>query len=146
MNDPIPHHNHNPKTFSTIKLQMFDVEMIPLPPGTMARPRPANRPRKFSEGSDKVTLQIFEVEAIPLPPGTKATPRPTGLERPTPEELDAQPEQIQIDPNYMALIQKNKGWWIGWIEQIAGVNAQEKTREQLLESLQVALREALKME
>lgn len=26
---------------------------------------------------------------------------------------------------YTALIQENNGWWIGWIEEILGVNCQE---------------------
>ncbi len=30
---------------------------------------------------------------------------------------------------YTALIQQRKDWWIGWIEEIPGVNCQEKTRE-----------------
>ncbi len=30
---------------------------------------------------------------------------------------------------YTALIQQRKDWWIGWIEEIPGVNCQDKTRE-----------------
>jgi hypothetical protein len=33
--------------------------------------------------------------------------------------------------------------WIGWIEEVPGVNCQEPTREALLESLRVTLTEAL---
>ena len=33
--------------------------------------------------------------------------------------------------------------WIGWIEEVPGVNCQEATRESLLESLRVTLAEAL---
>ena len=36
-------------------------------------------------------------------------------------------------------------WWIGWIEEVPGVNCQERTREELLESLRVTLGEALEM-
>ena len=28
---------------------------------------------------------------------------------------------------YIAVIQKDEGWWIGWIQEIAGVNGQERT-------------------
>jgi predicted RNase H-like HicB family nuclease len=44
---------------------------------------------------------------------------------------------------YTAVIKQDKDWWIGWIEEIPGVNCQEKTREQLLESLRETLLEAL---
>ncbi len=47
-------------------------------------------------------------------------------------------------PNtYTAVTKKDGEWWIGWIEEIPGVNCQERTREELLESLKVTLREAL---
>jgi predicted RNase H-like HicB family nuclease len=44
---------------------------------------------------------------------------------------------------YTAVLKKSGAWWIGWIEEVPGVNCQEATREQLLESLRIALREAL---
>lgn len=34
-------------------------------------------------------------------------------------------------------------WWMGWIEEVPGVNCQEKTYEELKETLEVTLREAL---
>ena len=47
-------------------------------------------------------------------------------------------------PNTYTAIVKNEGdWWIGWIEEIPGVNCQEKTREELLDSLRHTLGEAL---
>ena len=47
-------------------------------------------------------------------------------------------------PNrYTALIKQDGDWWIGWILEIPGVNCQEKTREELLETLKVTLIEAL---
>ena len=46
--------------------------------------------------------------------------------------------------NTYTAITKNDGeWWIGWIQEIPGVNCQERTREELLESLKVTLKEAL---
>ncbi len=44
---------------------------------------------------------------------------------------------------YRAVIKKDAGWWIGWIEEIPGVNCQEATREELIETLRITLREAL---
>jgi len=50
-----------------------------------------------------------------------------------------------VNTEYTAIIKQDDGWWIGWIEEVPGVNGQEKTRQALLESLKVALAEALKM-
>jgi predicted RNase H-like HicB family nuclease len=47
--------------------------------------------------------------------------------------------------NYMAVIQKHGKWWIGWIEEVPGVNSQGRTRKKLLENLRDALDEALEM-
>lgn len=44
---------------------------------------------------------------------------------------------------YTAVIKQEGDWWIGWIEEVPGVNCQERTHEELTESLQVTLREAL---
>lgn len=44
---------------------------------------------------------------------------------------------------YTAVIRQNGPWWIGWVEEVPGVNAQEQSREALLESLREVLREAL---
>ncbi|NJK60310.1 MAG: type II toxin-antitoxin system HicB family antitoxin [Oscillatoriales cyanobacterium SM2_1_8] len=45
--------------------------------------------------------------------------------------------------NYTAVMKQDAGWWIGWIEEVPGVNCQEATRDELIESLRVTLREAL---
>jgi predicted RNase H-like HicB family nuclease len=47
--------------------------------------------------------------------------------------------------NYTALIQRDGPWWVGWIEEIPGVNSQGATREELLENLHSALHEAIEM-
>jgi predicted RNase H-like HicB family nuclease len=47
--------------------------------------------------------------------------------------------------NYTAVIQQNELWWIGWIEEIPGVNSQGETREELITNLRSALSEALEM-
>ena len=46
---------------------------------------------------------------------------------------------------YTAVIQKNGKWWIGWVEEIPGVNSQGKTRQELLDNLRDALEEMLEM-
>lgn len=47
--------------------------------------------------------------------------------------------------SYTAVIQQHGEWWIGWIEEVAGVNSQGKTREELLDNLRDALEEALEL-
>lgn len=46
---------------------------------------------------------------------------------------------------YKAVVKQEGDWWIGWIEEVPGVNCQEATREELLESLKITLREALEL-
>jgi len=49
-----------------------------------------------------------------------------------------------MNSQYTAVIKKDGDWWIGWIEEIPGVNCQEKTKVELLKSLKITLKEALK--
>jgi predicted RNase H-like HicB family nuclease len=44
---------------------------------------------------------------------------------------------------YRAIIKKSGDWWIGWLIDLPGVNAQEKTREELLESLKIGAQDML---
>jgi predicted RNase H-like HicB family nuclease len=46
---------------------------------------------------------------------------------------------------YTAVIKRDGDWWIGWVEEVPGVNCQEATREELVESLRVTLREMLEL-
>lgn len=48
-----------------------------------------------------------------------------------------------MEERYTAVIKPSGDWWIGWIEEVPGVNCQEQTKEELLETLKVTLREAL---
>ena len=47
---------------------------------------------------------------------------------------------------YTAQIQHRGEWWIGWVREIPGVNCQERSREELLETLKITLLEALEFE
>jgi len=44
---------------------------------------------------------------------------------------------------FRAIIKKSGNWWIGWLIDLPGVNAQEKTREELLESLKIGAEDML---
>ena len=48
-----------------------------------------------------------------------------------------------MSTKYTAVVKEADGCWIGWIEEVPGVNCQEATREELIESLKTTLREAL---
>ncbi|NNM66502.1 MAG: type II toxin-antitoxin system HicB family antitoxin [Spirochaetales bacterium] len=44
---------------------------------------------------------------------------------------------------YTAVVKDLGDAWIGWIEEVPGVNCQEATYDELLKSLSVTLREAI---
>ena len=44
---------------------------------------------------------------------------------------------------YTAVMKEEGDWWVGWIEEVPGVNCQEPTREALIETLKITLTEAL---
>ena len=48
-----------------------------------------------------------------------------------------------MDNMYTAVIKEEGGWWIGWIEELPGVNCQEPSKLELIETLKVTLREAI---
>jgi predicted RNase H-like HicB family nuclease len=50
-----------------------------------------------------------------------------------------------MNQTYTAVVKQDGEWWIGWIEEVPGVNCQERTRGELLDSLRVTLGEALEM-
>lgn len=48
-----------------------------------------------------------------------------------------------MNTQYTAVVKQQTDCWIGWIEEVPGVNCQEPTRKELLKTLRVTLREAL---
>ncbi len=48
-----------------------------------------------------------------------------------------------MNATYTAVVQQDGDWWIGWVEEVPGVNSQGMTREELLENLRDALWEAI---
>lgn len=46
---------------------------------------------------------------------------------------------------YTAVVKHEGDWWIGWIEEVPGVNCQERSRDALLESLRATLAEAIEL-
>jgi predicted RNase H-like HicB family nuclease len=50
-----------------------------------------------------------------------------------------------LPASYTAVVQESGEWWIGWVEEIPGVNSEGATREELLDNLRDALEEALEM-
>ena len=50
-----------------------------------------------------------------------------------------------MDQHFTVVVKQDGAWWIGWVEEVPGVNCQERTRDDLLETLRVTLTEALEM-
>ena len=44
---------------------------------------------------------------------------------------------------YRAIVKQSDGWWIGWLVDLPGVNAQERTKKELLESLRIGAEDML---
>jgi predicted RNase H-like HicB family nuclease len=47
---------------------------------------------------------------------------------------------------YRAVIKKAGNWWIGWFVDLPGVNAQEKTKSELMRSLAIGAKDMLDTE
>jgi hypothetical protein len=41
------------------------------------------------------------------------------------------------------MVKRSDGWWIGWLLDLPGVNAQERTRGKLIESLRIGAQDML---
>jgi predicted RNase H-like HicB family nuclease len=52
---------------------------------------------------------------------------------------------ITMNQTFTAVAKNDGDWWIGWIEEVPGVNCQERTREELLKTLRITLIEVLEM-
>ncbi|MBS3756952.1 MAG: type II toxin-antitoxin system HicB family antitoxin [Desulfobacterales bacterium] len=44
---------------------------------------------------------------------------------------------------YTTIVKPEGDYWIGWIEEVPGVNCQEETYEELKKTLEITLKEAL---
>lgn len=44
-----------------------------------------------------------------------------------------------------AIIKQDGDWWFGWVSEIPGANAQEKTKDELLKSLQESAKDILEL-
>ena len=47
---------------------------------------------------------------------------------------------------YRAVIKRTGDWWIGWLVDLPGVNAQERTRDRVVELLRIGAQEMLATE
>lgn len=44
---------------------------------------------------------------------------------------------------FTAIVKKDGEWWVGWIEEIPGANAQERTKDELIISLKEAAKDVM---
>jgi hypothetical protein len=63
--------------------------------------------------------------------------------RPLSRNALAAKKQQKVRMEYTAVIKNTGEWWIGWIEEVPGVNCQERSRDELIKTLRVTLAEAL---
>jgi predicted RNase H-like HicB family nuclease len=49
-----------------------------------------------------------------------------------------------ITLEFRAVIKQRGEWWIGWLVDLPGVNAQERTKDELLESLKIGAEDMIK--
>lgn len=55
----------------------------------------------------------------------------------------AQEEATDVNNQYTAVIKQVDDWWVGWIEEVPGVNCQEPSKGELMKSLKEVLSEAI---
>ena len=53
--------------------------------------------------------------------------------------------ELIMAKSFTAAIQQRDDWWIGWLEEIPGVNCQERTKDELLETLRITLLEVMEL-
>jgi len=58
-------------------------------------------------------------------------------------QLDFLGGVFQLKNQYTAIIKQEGDCWIGWIEEISGVNCQENTVDELKKTLMITLQEAI---
>lgn len=46
---------------------------------------------------------------------------------------------------FTAIVKRDGDWWLGWVEEVPGANAQEKTKEELILSLKEAVQDILEV-
>ncbi len=46
---------------------------------------------------------------------------------------------------FTAIVKRDGDWWLGWVEEVTGTNAQEKTKEDLIISLREAVKDILEI-
>jgi len=63
-----------------------------------------------------------------------------------PEQSESIPCVRPDETTHRTVIEESDGWWIGWLLDLPGVNAQERTREELIESLRIGAEDMLAMQ
>jgi predicted RNase H-like HicB family nuclease len=46
---------------------------------------------------------------------------------------------------FTAIVKRDGDWWLGWVEEVPGANAQERTKEELIISLREAVKDILEL-
>ena len=46
---------------------------------------------------------------------------------------------------FTAIVKRDGDWWLGWVEEVPGANAQEKTKEEFIISLKEAVEDIMEL-
>jgi hypothetical protein len=49
-----------------------------------------------------------------------------------------------VKDHFTAVLKNTGDWWIGWIAEVTGVNCQERSKAELIETLRITLRITLR--
>ena len=109
-----------------------DGEAVPMPTSKLPDQTPSGISAEF------VKVEVSEAQ-IALPD--------SAIKLLDSESKQKQDPTVELTPQtYTALIRQNEGWWIGWILEVRGVICQERTKSELLDTLQITLREILEFD
>ena len=75
----------------------------------------------------------YIINAIPLRKGSRNVYN----------DIEAMKRRAVIVYGYESSNKKSGDWWVGWLVDMPGVNAQEKTRDELIESLKICARDMM---
>ena len=50
-----------------------------------------------------------------------------------------------METEFTVIVKQDGDWWLGWVEEVPGANAQESTKEELLISLREAASDILEL-
>ncbi len=60
--------------------------------------------------------------------------------------LKNEPQVEHLASGYTATVRCDRAWWIGWVNELPGLNSQERTRSELLDALNDCIQESWQLD